>query len=83
MNGSQQSYTATSSDLACACDSYDEEYRFGRRPQTLAPFPFTTHEFARLLVLRSRIQADLVGADDHAPTSPTDVADSSARTGAS
>lgn len=66
MNGSQQSHIATSSDEASPIRSYDEEYRFGRRPRTSAPFPFTTHEFARLLVLRSRIQADLVGRDDRA-----------------
>ena len=44
---------------------HDTEYRFGRRPNVLASFPFTTREFARLLVLRSRIEAGLCGADDH------------------
>ena len=37
--------------------SYDEPYRFGRRPTSRAPFPFTEREFARLLVVRSRLQA--------------------------
>jgi hypothetical protein len=36
--------------------SYDEPYRFGRRPTTQAPFPFTPREFARLLIVRSRLE---------------------------
>jgi hypothetical protein len=43
---------------------HDAEYRFGRRPNAGAPFPFTTREFARLLVLRSRVHAGLCGTDD-------------------
>jgi hypothetical protein len=35
---------------------HDQPYVFGRRPQALAPFPFTTLEYARLLVLRSRVR---------------------------
>lgn len=30
-----------------------------RRPNTLAPFPFTTHEYLRLLLLRSRVRSAL------------------------
>jgi hypothetical protein len=37
--------------------SHDETYRFGRRPTVRAPFPFTEHQFARLLIVRSRLQA--------------------------
>jgi hypothetical protein len=37
--------------------SYDEAYRFGRRPTARAPFPFTERQFARLLIVRGRIQA--------------------------
>jgi hypothetical protein len=33
----------------------DEPYRFGRRPNTRAPFPFTERAFARLLIVRGRI----------------------------
>ena len=36
---------------------YDEPYRFGRRPTVRAPFPFTERQFARLLIVRSRVQA--------------------------
>ncbi len=42
----------------------DQPYVFGRRPHSLATGPFTTHQYARLLVLRSRVQAGLFGADD-------------------
>jgi len=64
MNSSQQSHTSLSSAEGSRFTTYDEEYRFGRRPRTIAPFPFTTHEFARLLVLRSRVCAGLFAADD-------------------
>lgn len=70
MNRSQQSNQPSSlaegsqvSDYA-----YDEEYRFGRRPRAIAPFPFSTQEFARVLVLRSRVRAGLFAADDLAAT---------------
>ena len=42
----------------------DQPYVFGRRPRSNATGPFTTHQYARLLVLRSRVQAGLFGADD-------------------
>jgi hypothetical protein len=43
---------------------HDRPYRFGRRPTSLAPYPFSTRQYARLLILRSRVQAGLVGRDD-------------------
>jgi len=43
---------------------HDQPYRFGRRPRSSAPYPFSTRQFARLLVLRSRVQAGQFGADD-------------------
>jgi len=36
---------------------HDQAYRFGRKPTSSQPFPFSTHQYARLLILRSRIQA--------------------------
>jgi hypothetical protein len=36
---------------------HDQPYRFGRKPTSSRPFPFSTHQYARLLILRSRIQA--------------------------
>jgi hypothetical protein len=35
---------------------HDLLYRFGRKPTSSQPFPFSTHQYARLLILRSRIQ---------------------------
>ena len=36
---------------------HDLPYRFGHKPTSSQPFPFSTHQYARLLILRSRIQA--------------------------
>lgn len=36
---------------------HDEPYRFGRRPNAMAPYPFTERQYARLLILRGRLQA--------------------------
>lgn len=41
----------------------DEEYRFGRRPTVRVPFPFTERQFARLLIVRGRVQ-DFPSASD-------------------
>ena len=46
------------------CADHDEPYTFGRRPRGVAPFPFTTRQYARLLALRGRVADGLVGADD-------------------
>jgi hypothetical protein len=43
---------------------HDRPYTFGRRPRQSTPYPFSTRQYARLLVLRSRIDADLFGGDD-------------------
>ena len=40
---------------------HDQPYRFGFRPRASAPYPFNTRQYARLLVLRGRIQ-DHAGA---------------------
>jgi hypothetical protein len=42
----------------------DQPFRFGRVPTSLAPYPFSTRQFARLLVLRSRVDAGLAGRGD-------------------
>ena len=46
---------------------HDEPYQFGRRPRAIAPFPFTERQYARLLVLRSRV------ADDQSRRRPVDL----------
>lgn len=43
---------------------HDMPYVFGRRPRVIAPFPFTTRQYARLVVLRGRVQ-DRVATADH------------------
>ena len=43
---------------------HDQPYRFGRAPTSQASYPFSTRQFARLLVLRSRIEAKLFGLGD-------------------
>ena len=45
---------------------HDLPYRFGRQPRVVAPSPFSTRQFARLLVLRGKVAAGLIGADDRA-----------------
>jgi hypothetical protein len=35
---------------------HDVPYRFGRRPWSASPYPFSTRQYARLLVLRSRVR---------------------------
>jgi hypothetical protein len=47
---------------------HDQPYQCGRRPNLGAPFPFTVQQYARLLVLRSRVQAGLI--DDDGYTAP-------------
>ncbi len=49
--------TAASVEAVIDAPGYDEPYRFGRRPTARAPFPFTERQFARLLIVRSRVQA--------------------------
>ena len=50
---------ATTATIQAIIDapSHDEPYRFGRRPTVRTPFPFTERQFARLLIVRSRVQA--------------------------
>jgi hypothetical protein len=38
---------------------HDQPYRFGCRPRANAPYPFNTRQYARLLVLRGRMQESL------------------------
>jgi hypothetical protein len=43
---------------------HDQPYRFGWRPRASVPYPFNTRQYARLLVLRSRLGERLPGEDD-------------------
>src|ERR1700730_9704306 len=47
----------------------DREYLLvGWRPRVAAAYPFSTRQLARLMILRSRIAAGLVGVDDMSET---------------
>ena len=43
---------------------HDQPYRFGWRPRASVPYPFNTRQYARLLVLRSRLGERPPGEDD-------------------
>ena len=48
---------------------HDQPYRFGWRPRASVPYPFNTRQYARLLVLRSRLQDRVAGKVEAADTS--------------
>jgi hypothetical protein len=56
--------TCSASKDGVGAGDHDLPYLFGRKPSSLAPYPFSTREFARLLIARSRVQASEVPADD-------------------
>jgi hypothetical protein len=68
-NAAADNATAASSNLRGIIDapSHDEPYRFGRRPTVRAPFPFTEREFARLLIVRGRVQAEFSATEQATP----------------
>jgi hypothetical protein len=43
---------------------HDQPYRFGWRPTASVPYPFSTRQYVRLLVLRGRVQDGLIGTSD-------------------
>jgi hypothetical protein len=45
---------------------HDVPYRFFK-PRVGLEYPFSTRQYARLLILRSRVGAGLLGADDLTP----------------
>jgi hypothetical protein len=53
----------TASMDACRSGDHDMPYRFGLRPTSRAPFPFKERQFARLLILRGRVQDGPSAAD--------------------
>jgi hypothetical protein len=55
--------SAGSLDGADTAD-HDQPYRFGRRPRASAPYPFSTRQYARLLVLRGRVRDRGLGGED-------------------
>jgi hypothetical protein len=63
----QQTVPFNGSHDGTGAGDHDAPYHFGWRPRTSAPYPFSTQQYARLLMLRSRVQAGLTGADDLRP----------------
>jgi hypothetical protein len=43
---------------------HDVPYKFGRRPTAAVPYPFSTRQYIRLLILRSRMHADGLASED-------------------
>jgi hypothetical protein len=43
---------------------HDQPYRFGWRPRASVPYPFNTRQYARLLLLRGRVQDEPSSLDD-------------------
>jgi hypothetical protein len=41
----------------------DAPYRFGLRPRAEVPFPFSTRQYARLLILRGRVRGGQFALD--------------------
>jgi hypothetical protein len=64
MQSLSQTHAVTGTLDGTGAGDCDQLYVFGRRPRSNATGPFTTHQYARLLVLRSRVQAGLFNADD-------------------
>ncbi len=65
MTYSQVAHTIGESRDGSGAGDHDQAFVFGRLPRALAPFPFSTRELGRLMVLRSRLQAGLfAGGDD-------------------
>jgi len=44
---------------ASGAGDHDQPYRWGWRPRASVPYPFSTRQYARLLVLRSRVRDGL------------------------
>jgi hypothetical protein len=44
---------------------HDQPYRFGWRPRASVPYPFNTRQYARLLILHTRIKGQLSESDEH------------------
>jgi hypothetical protein len=61
--------TAGSHDGEGAGD-HDVPFTFGWRPRLAATYPFSTRQYARLLVLRSRIQAMRFDAEERRVAQP-------------
>jgi hypothetical protein len=60
---------ATGSKDGDGAGDRDEPYRFGRKPNAQAPYPFNERQYARLLILRSRLDGS--PSDDDRRSTPS------------
>jgi hypothetical protein len=56
----QQTESSIGTQDGTGAGDHDQAYKFGWRPRSSVPFPFNTRQYARLLVLRSRVQNGLI-----------------------
>jgi len=54
---------STSSRDGVGSSDHDLPFQFGQGPHIVAPWPFTIHQFARLLVLRGRLHTGFLLRD--------------------
>jgi hypothetical protein len=67
MQSLPQTSTAPGTFDGAGAGDHDEPYRFGRTPRSSAPYPFSTGQFVRLLIVRGRFQAGAFSADTVSP----------------
>jgi hypothetical protein len=60
----------------------DQPYQFGRRPRSIAPWPFTDRQYALLLMMRGRVGDAPDPSDESAPPAPAASDDSARRAAA-
>ena len=60
----------------------DQPYQFGRRPRSIAPWPFTERQYAMLLMMRGRVSDAPHPSDENAPVQRTTVDESTLRAAA-
>ena len=63
MNGRMIENSIRESRDGIGAGDHDVPYVFGRLPKAAAPFPFSLREFARLMVVRSRVRDGLLAGD--------------------
>ncbi len=64
MNGPNiEQQVSETRDWQGSVGDHDLPFVFGRVPQALSPFPFSTRQLARLMLLRSRVRDGLLAGD--------------------
>jgi hypothetical protein len=66
----QIEHSAGESPDGSGTGDHDLPFVFGRTPRVVAPFPCSTRQLGRLMVLRSRVEDGRFGLDDRAAGQP-------------